>query len=107
MAIENSVNFALRILKPVLGSPDGVVELKREAEKRYVDYIQNDLSKTVWSSGCQSWYTQSNSQNSREWNAMVYPYSQGYLWYRSLFPSWRDWKITVSPTKSICLRNYN
>ncbi|KAH7263840.1 hypothetical protein BKA59DRAFT_520955 [Fusarium tricinctum] len=94
MAIENSVNFALRILKPVLGSPDGVVELKKEAEKRYVDCIQDDLSKTVWSSGCQSWYIQSNSQNSREWNAMVYPYSQGYLWYRSLFPSWRDWKIT-------------
>ncbi|RKL41678.1 hypothetical protein BFJ72_g5570 [Fusarium proliferatum] len=94
MAIENSVNFALRILKPVIGSPNGVVELDRNAEERYVNRIQDDLSKTVWNSGCQSWYIQPHSENSRVWNAMVYPYSQGYLWYRSLFPIWRDWKIT-------------
>ncbi|KAF5563133.1 ACB 4-hydroxyacetophenone monooxygenase [Fusarium phyllophilum] len=94
MAIENSVNFALRILKPILGSPKGVVELDRIAEERYVNRIQDDLSKTVWNSGCQSWYIQPHSENSRVWNAMVYPYSQGYLWYRSLFPVWRDWKIT-------------
>ncbi|KAM0490038.1 hypothetical protein ACHAP8_011959 [Fusarium lateritium] len=55
MAIENSVNYALRILKPVLGSPNGVVELDMDAEKRYVNRIQHDLSKTVWNSGCQSW----------------------------------------------------
>ncbi|KAF5590999.1 ACB 4-hydroxyacetophenone monooxygenase [Fusarium subglutinans] len=94
MAIENSVNFALRILKPVLGSPNGVIELDRDAEVRYVNRIQDDLSKTVWNSGCQSWYIQPHSENSRVWNAMVYPYSQGYLWYRSLFPVWRDWRIT-------------
>ncbi|KAF5624644.1 ACB 4-hydroxyacetophenone monooxygenase [Fusarium tjaetaba] len=94
MAIENSVNFALRILKPVLGSPNGVVELDKDAEERYVNRIQDDLSRTVWNSGCQSWYIQPHSENSRVWNAMVYPYSQGYLWYRSLFPVWRDWKIT-------------
>ncbi|KAF5699263.1 ACB 4-hydroxyacetophenone monooxygenase [Fusarium mundagurra] len=99
MAIENSVNFALRILKPVLGSPDGVVELHRDAEERYVNRIQDDLSKTVWNSGCQSWYTQPHSENSRVWNAMLYPYSQGYLWYRSLFPVWRDWKITDTKEK--------
>ncbi|KAF5675761.1 ACB 4-hydroxyacetophenone monooxygenase [Fusarium heterosporum] len=103
MAIENSVNFALRILKPVLGDPDGVVELEEVAEKRYVDRIQNDLSNTVWSSGCQSWYIKPSSTTSREWNAMVYPYSQGYLWYRSLIPVWRDWKITVSRITGLIL----
>lgn len=108
MAIENSVNYALRILKPVLGSPNGVVELDTDAEKRYVNRIQHDLSKTVWNSGCQSWYVQPHSKNSPMWNAMLYPYSQGYLWYRSLFPVWRDWKITVSQFStqsclSICL----
>ncbi|KAH7205161.1 uncharacterized protein BKA55DRAFT_466436, partial [Fusarium redolens] len=93
MAVENSVNFVLRILKPILGSPNGVVEFDRDAEERYVNRIQNDLSKTVWNSGCQSWYIQPHSENNRVWNAMLYPYSQGYLWYRSLFPVWSDWKI--------------
>ncbi|KAM0228028.1 hypothetical protein ACHAPO_011054 [Fusarium lateritium] len=94
MPIENSVNYALRILKPVLGSPNGVVELDMDAEKRYINRIQHDLSKTVWNSGCQSWYVQPHSNNSPMWNSMLYPYSQGYLWYRSLFPAWHEWKIT-------------
>lgn len=96
MAAENSINYALRILKPVLDSPEGVVELCEDAEKRYVDRIQDDLAKTVWNSGCQSWYIQTNTKASRTWNAMSYPYSQAYFWYRSLFPVWSDWKIAVS-----------
>ncbi|KAF9777959.1 hypothetical protein IL306_004289 [Fusarium sp. DS 682] len=95
MAAENSINYALRILKPVLNSSEGVVELDEDAEKRYVDRIQNDLAKTVWNSGCQSWYIQTNTKKNRTWNAMSYPYSQAYFWYRSLFPVWGDWKITT------------
>lgn len=97
MAAENSINYALRILKPVLNSPEGVVELCEDAEKRYVDRIQDDLAKTVWNSGCQSWYIQTSAKANRTWNAMSYPYSQAYFWYRSLFPVWGDWKIAVSP----------
>lgn len=95
LAAENSINYALRILKPVLESQAGVVELKRDAEVLFVDRIQHDLSKTVWNSGCQSWYVQQTPKQGKTWNAMSYPYSQGYFWYRSLFPTWSDWNITV------------
>ncbi|VUC20087.1 unnamed protein product, partial [Clonostachys rosea] len=96
LAAENSVNFALRLIKPILDQEKGVVELDSNAESSYVERIQHDLSKLVWNSGCQSWYIEKSSGNAKTWNAMSYPYSQTYFWYRSLFPTWSDWKFSVS-----------
>ncbi|KAJ4245141.1 hypothetical protein NW757_010151 [Fusarium falciforme] len=96
MAAENSVNFALRVIKPVLTEQMGAVELKPDVEKLYVDRIQHDLSNMVWNSGCQSWYIEGSSKKGQTWNAMSYPYSQAYFWYRSVFPTWSDWAISVS-----------
>ena len=28
---------------------------------------------------------------------MSYPWTQGHYWWRSLFPTWSDWNIKVSP----------
>ena len=103
MASENSINYALRLIKPVLDGKAEFVELKRDAEQRYVDRIQEDLSKTVWNSGCQSWYIESGPKG-KTWNAMSYPYSQAHFWYRSLFPVWSDWNIAVSPVPRVCFR---
>ncbi|KAL4894874.1 putative monooxygenase [Aspergillus ambiguus] len=91
MAAENSVNYALRILKPVLDGKATCVELKQEAENKYVLDVQNALRQTVWNAGCASWYV-----NSKGWNSMAYPWSQAHYWYRSLFPIWSDWKIKKS-----------
>ncbi|RAL05414.1 flavin-containing monooxygenase [Aspergillus ibericus CBS 121593] len=91
MAIENSVNYALRILKPVLEGTVSAVEIKEEAEQVYVHQVQEALSKQVWSVGCVSWY-----KNDRGWNSMTYPWTQGHYWWRSLFPTWSDWDFKVS-----------
>ena len=94
LAVENSVNYALRIVHPVLEALDGVVELRREAEEKYAQQVQSSLHRTVFNTGCQSWYTPGNE--GKKWNSMAYPWSQYYFWYRSVFPVWHDWKISVS-----------
>ncbi|WQF76651.1 Putative flavin monooxygenase, FAD/NAD(P)-binding domain superfamily [Colletotrichum destructivum] len=91
MALENSINYALRVLKPALEGRASTVDLKREAEQAYSDTIQAALQNTVWNSGCQSWYFIESGKGSKTWNAMSYPYSQAHFWYRSLFPVWTDW----------------
>jgi hypothetical protein len=96
MAAENSINYALRVLKPILEGKASVAGLKRDAEERYVSRIQTDLSKTVWNSGCSSWYIEKDAEKGQTWNAMSYPYSQAHFWYRSLFPTWSDWEFSVS-----------
>ncbi|KAL4770612.1 hypothetical protein BDW60DRAFT_218010 [Aspergillus nidulans var. acristatus] len=88
MAAENSVNYALRILKPVLDGAASSVEVKADAENAYVESVQTALRNTVWHSGCHSWYV-----NEKGWNAMAYPWTQVHFWYRSLFPVWKDWNI--------------
>ncbi|KAL4912906.1 hypothetical protein BDW62DRAFT_214649 [Aspergillus aurantiobrunneus] len=88
MAAENSVNYALRILKPVLDGSAASVEVKLSAEDTYVQKIQAALRNTVWHAGCNSWYV-----NEKSWNAMGYPWTQAHFWYRSLFPVWNDWNI--------------
>ncbi|RMZ80663.1 hypothetical protein DV738_g2678, partial [Chaetothyriales sp. CBS 135597] len=89
MASENSVNYALRILKPVIVGERNTVRLDAQAERTYVARMQQSLAKRVWNSGCQSWYIQGDSK----WNAMSYPWSQAHYWWRSVFPTWQDWHI--------------
>ncbi|KAF2995306.1 hypothetical protein E8E14_004170 [Neopestalotiopsis sp. 37M] len=100
MAAENSINFALRVIKPVLDGEASVVDLKPQAEADYTERLQKDLRKTVWNSGCQSWYIRSDG--GKAWNAMSYPWTQSYFWFRSRFPTWSDWRYTgeVSPRQA-------
>lgn len=95
MASENSINYALRVIKPILDGEASAAEIKREAEQAYADRIQADLGKTVFASGCKSWYVQDLGDGKR-WNAQTYPWTQAYYWYRSLFPVWSDWQYSVS-----------
>lgn len=51
---HSSINYALRILKPVFNDEATAVEIKKDAEDNYVSWIQGALRKTVWNAGCQS-----------------------------------------------------
>jgi hypothetical protein len=73
LAAENSINYALRVIKPALDGKVSVVDLKKKAEEDYTNRIQADLENTVWNSGCQSWYIK-DSGDGRKWNAMSYPW---------------------------------
>ncbi|PCG93590.1 Hypothetical protein PENO1_082750 [Penicillium occitanis (nom. inval.)] len=68
MAAENSINYALRILKPVLMGDVASVNLKQKAEDDYVYKVQGALRERVWNADCASWYL-----NEKKWNAMSYP----------------------------------
>ncbi|KND86225.1 hypothetical protein TOPH_09149 [Tolypocladium ophioglossoides CBS 100239] len=96
MAIENTINYALRVIKPVIDGDATTVEVKREAEIQFSQQMQQDLHKTVWWGGCVSWYN-TKGRSGKKWNAMSYPHSQMYYWYKSLFPAYQDWNYTVRP----------
>ncbi|PWW75942.1 putative monooxygenase [Tuber magnatum] len=89
-AIENAVNYALRVLKPVLRGDASRVEVKERSEKEYINRVQAKLRETVWNTGCSNWYT------SNGWNATAYPWSQLHYYYRSVFVKDKDWDVTVS-----------
>ncbi|KAJ4287120.1 hypothetical protein N0V88_007742 [Collariella sp. IMI 366227] len=103
MAIENAVNYSLRVLEPVLKGEASVAELKRSAEEDYSNQMQAALSQRVWT-GCDNWYTRND--NGKVWNAMTYPWSQAYLWWASLFPVRRDWEYRGPRTKSLIVHRF-
>ncbi|KAK3385465.1 hypothetical protein B0H63DRAFT_433197 [Podospora didyma] len=105
LAVENSINYALRVLKPVLEGKAAIADLKRPAEGAYVEKIQDALQDTVWTSGCNSWYVRSDKGN-RTWNGMSYPWSQGYYWWSSVFPVWKDWSFTGKTGKSTIVKRH-
>lgn len=100
MASENSCNYALRIIRPLLQGRGTVAEVSLAAEKDYVNNVQDALSKTVLAKECSSWYVHKLADG-RQWNATTYPWSQAHYWYRSLFPIWKDWQFRVSLTLPI------
>ncbi|OAQ86370.1 monooxygenase [Purpureocillium lilacinum] len=96
MAAENGINYALRVIKPVLDGYADTVEVKSEAEERYSRQLQEDLHKTVWWGGCVSWYNVAG-RSGKKWNSMTYPHSQAHYWYKCLFPTYEDWSYTMTP----------
>ncbi|KAJ5001779.1 Baeyer-Villiger monooxygenase [Colletotrichum sp. SAR 10_66] len=95
IAAENSINFSLRIIKPLLDGKGTIVEVKRNAEEEYVEQMQRDMQDRVWYTGCSSWYLR-GSKEGKKWNGSTYPYSQVYFLYRCLFPQFGDLQISVS-----------
>ncbi|RPB05578.1 FAD/NAD(P)-binding domain-containing protein [Choiromyces venosus 120613-1] len=100
MAIENTVEYAMRVLRPVLGGKRGsravAVEVKMEKEREWVLNVQRELEGMVWKSGCKTWYN-----NESGWNAVTYPWSQTHFWWHSLWVKWGDWIVTITNDNSI------
>ncbi|KAM4057513.1 flavin-binding monooxygenase-like domain-containing protein [Hirsutella rhossiliensis] len=92
LASENTINYSLRIIKPIIDGDAITVDVNRGAEELYIHQIQEDLQRTVWSAGCSSWY----NRGSKARNAMNYPFSQLHFWYRCLFPVYADFTYEVS-----------
>ncbi|EGX96129.1 dimethylaniline monooxygenase, putative [Cordyceps militaris CM01] len=89
-AIENSINYALRILKPVLDGETVSVDCLQEAEDRWDQTIQEGLTKTVWADGiCNNWYSR-NAKGEQARNSSTYPFMQGHFWYKCFFPPTLD-----------------
>ncbi|KAG5927356.1 hypothetical protein E4U42_002333 [Claviceps africana] len=96
MATENAVNYALRIIKPVLDGEARYAEVRRDAEERYSRDMQAAIRERVWSWGTGSWYVEEDAEGNK-WNSMTYPHFQPTYWYESVFPVFRDWIYPPTP----------
>jgi hypothetical protein len=80
------------MIKPVLDGKAASIEIRSNAEAKYVEQLQADLRKMVWGARKgHSWYVDEGEKGA--WNASMYPWWQIYFWYRSVFPTWSDWNL--------------
>ncbi len=77
--IEQEVDFILRCLRAAGG--DRLIGVTEEACARYNTVLQAALQKTVWASGCKSWYRREDGRITSlyPWNAMRFRRQLGRL----------------------------
>ncbi|KAJ3549625.1 hypothetical protein NM208_g414 [Fusarium decemcellulare] len=98
LGLENQVNHAIQLIRPVLSGEAQKVEVKRSAVVRYNAEVQSDLKNMVWNGGgCSNWYVGSEGRNT-----MSYPYSMAYQTIRFMFPTWDDWELTWAQEHKTC-----
>ncbi|KAK2749249.1 hypothetical protein FQN57_006865 [Myotisia sp. PD_48] len=105
---ECQINFALRVLRPVMESiypstfPSlnpfsrkacDTIVVTKDAERKDNEWVQEHSKKIVWTSGCTSWYLDESGKNT-----LLYPDYQIKFWLRSIFIPYRsDFAYANSP----------
>lgn len=65
--IEAQVNYILDAVKVMQSRNLEQVDVLPDVQKRYNEKLQAKLAKTVWNSGCQSWYLAAGGKNATLW----------------------------------------
>ncbi|KAI5950389.1 hypothetical protein CANMA_005317 [Candida margitis] len=87
MALENGIDYYVKLAKPVIEGKEKSVVVKPEAYDKWHKDIQEELSKSVFGTkfgGCVSWYSDEKE------NATAFGWSQLYYWYITHFPNYKD-----------------
>lgn len=88
---ECQINYACRLLKPVLKGSQAAdwIMVKPEAQRRDLGWVHDKLKHLVFNSGCQSWWMDPRTKK----NTFIYPDPMFKYWLRTIFPSWSDFEI--------------
>ncbi|MFT3925668.1 MAG: NAD(P)/FAD-dependent oxidoreductase [Myxococcales bacterium] len=73
--IEAQVHYALSCMKLVQERGARALSVRPEAQQRFNERLQEELSGTVWNTGCRSWYQQEGGKNFSLW-----PHSTARFW---------------------------
>ena len=73
--IESQIRYAAQAITAVDRAGAQALAPTREAQDRYNDELQDELSGTVWSTGgCRSWYLDEHGVNRTLWSGMTWQY---------------------------------
>lgn len=96
--IESQVRYAVQMIRRILEGDRSVIEVRSSTQAAFNDKIQTDLAKTVWSSGCRSWYQTADGRHPVLWPGFTFTY-----WLRTLRPDLEGFDVTpaadVTPDK--------
>jgi cation diffusion facilitator CzcD-associated flavoprotein CzcO len=72
--MESQYNYIIDALKTMTARNLAAVAVNPEAVAEFNDGIQHQLSRTVWSSGCSSWYLDARGRNTTLWPDFTWQY---------------------------------
>jgi len=77
--IEAQVNYMVRALRKMRRESLGTFELHPETQERSYRSVQQRMKRTVWMTGCRSWYLSADGRNDTLWPGTTLGY-----WWRTL-----------------------
>jgi cation diffusion facilitator CzcD-associated flavoprotein CzcO len=81
--IEAQVNYLVRALRMMRRASLGTFELHPETQQRSYHSVQERMKRTVWMTGCRSWYLSADGRNDTLWPGTTI----GYWWKTLRFDS--------------------
>ncbi|MEY4763855.1 MAG: hypothetical protein RI907_528 [Pseudomonadota bacterium] len=72
--IESQAHYICTGLQAAKEAGAATLEVKAEAQHSFVDKVQEDLKRTVWQSGCKSWYLNEQGRNTTLWPGFTFVY---------------------------------
>ena len=72
--IESQAHYITEALKVMKERRIRALDVKPEVQKRFVDGVQKELERTVWQSGCKSWYVNEQGRNTAAWPGFTFAY---------------------------------
>ncbi|GAA4254663.1 NAD(P)/FAD-dependent oxidoreductase [Dactylosporangium darangshiense] len=76
LMIESQINYVLGALERMRLDGVRAVEPTAEAQARFVAGVDRRMAKTVWATGCHSWYIDATGRNSTLWPGSTWRFRQ-------------------------------
>jgi cation diffusion facilitator CzcD-associated flavoprotein CzcO len=92
--IESQVHYMLECMKLQQQKQADFIEVKASVQQSFNAQLQRDLTGTVWTSGCRSWYQQEDGKNTALW-----PYSTVRYWRETRKVKPEDYVFGISSAK--------
>lgn len=90
--IESQVNHVLGCMAEAERQRASLSEVKEEALRRFNGVLQPRLRRSVWASGCQSWYLDASGRNATLWPGFTFEF-----WWKSLRLQRDDYAFRATP----------
>lgn len=74
--LESQIHYVLLCLRQLQAEQAAFMEVKPARQRAYVDGLQARLGRSVWASGCTSWYTTASGRNVANWPGFTFVYRQ-------------------------------
>jgi cation diffusion facilitator CzcD-associated flavoprotein CzcO len=72
--IESQVRYVMSALKLMRRQEARVLEVRAAVQAAFNDAMQTQMKRTVWASGCRSWYMDARGRNSTLWPGFTWQY---------------------------------
>jgi cation diffusion facilitator CzcD-associated flavoprotein CzcO len=99
--IEAQARYIGKALKYMKNQGIESLEVKQDDENQFSDKLHTRMGKSVWTSGCASWYLDASGKNTTVWPSFTFDY---VLQTRAFNPSVYDCKGGVPESKNVLKR---